>query len=182
MAVRLLRADSDNYQAVFPVSQEGWDRLQLFDGSPVPKPWLPLRVQLFKGEPRGKALEVGDFPSLATHVPVFSASAVQALAGVLDSSGELLPLDCPEGTYYAFNVTRVLDVLDSTRAEVLYFKSSGRVRRVGRYAFREAECRDELIFKIPQVPLMDVFVTEHFVGLVGKAGLRGLAFVDTATL
>jgi hypothetical protein len=125
-------------------------------------------------------LEVGDFPSLATHVPVFSEAALSVLGAELQRCGEVLPLDCPCGRYYAFNVTRILDVLDTARSDIRIFKATGRVQRIARYAFRDEEIGGEFIFKIPQVPLMDVFVTDRFVKLVKEAGLRGFLFLAVA--
>ena len=96
-----------------------------------------------------------------------------ALGDLLAGRGELLPLRCADGEYYAFNITCVIDALDYERAEVQRFRSSGRVMEILRYAFHLELLRDATIFKLPEMLRSRPFVTEVFVERIKESGLLG---------
>jgi hypothetical protein len=170
MEVFRLEADADRYQNLALVDETEWARLnEGFGGDRMAGAWLPPKVEV--DEPK---LPASDFPGFSG-TPVFGARAVEALRDLLDPNGELLPLDCDTGDYWAFNVTAVIDALDEQASEVKRFRD-GRVMRVVRYEF-VAEGVDRPVFKIPQEVKSREFCTDEFVRRVEEAGLSGFYFV-----
>ena len=97
---------------------------------------------------------------------------------MLTGNGELLPLSCGEGEYYAFNVTTSIDALDESNSEVERFESSGRIMLVLKYAFFGVRLSGATIFKIPQFPRTHVYVTDKFRKIVINNHLTGFDFVN----
>jgi hypothetical protein len=95
---------------------QGWFK----DGKTIGKAWLPIRVVVNEASMLFPAGDFPNLPGLSPNPPIFSAHAVEILDDLLLSNGELLPLICDEGTYYAFNVTKIVDTLDGNKSE---FKS-----------------------------------------------------------
>ena len=166
-----LRADANRYQGL--VLEEGdWDFLwDKFDGNAIADTWRPLMVRVFRDDGRSGGAP-SDFPSLAAAIPVFSPRAIESLGDMLAGSGEILALHCPEGTYVAFNVTRVVDALDEMRSELKRF-DDGRIMRIVRHEFHQDSVADVDIFKLPQMPKSAVYVSDRFVERIREAHLVG---------
>lgn len=130
--------------------------------------WTPVAVKpLEPVEPRAEGLQ--DLVALAGDLPVFSHRAVEVLRDLLAPHGELCPLaGLP---YVAYNVTRVLDALDESRAGV--HRISGLVVQVERVALRGELVRDVPIFRLATIPQGRTFVNEAFRARVRDAGLTG---------
>jgi hypothetical protein len=176
MNVFVLDADANKYQNL--VLEHGQDADQLIDwfkGQPIGSSWRSLAVKVLRDQSH-RDRPPSDFPSFGGVVPVFSQHAVEALYDLLQRNGEILPLICQEGVYFAFNVTRLVDALDMNASEFKYFKSTGRIMRIVRHEFDAEKLGAESIFKIPQVPEGYVFVTDEFVRRVQEAGLVGFDF------
>lgn len=172
MTVFLMLADPDNYHYVVPENSDDWDKIEdLFDGTSLQHVWQPMRVKLIRED--GKD---GDFPSLVPYVPVFSARAKGALANIIASYGEFLPLTCVDSDLFAFNVTKILDALDEDASDVQRFSSSGRIMSIDRYEFRAEKLKQSVLFKIPQFRRSYVFVTDQFVERVQSSRLMGFTF------
>lgn len=145
---------------------------EMFRGESVASGWQPVVAEFSEKLPRRR---VGDFPRWGS-IPVFSEQAAEALADILGSSGELLPIRCDGISLRAFNVTRVADILDEERSDLERF-SSGRVMRISRYEFDARKIPADLsIFKLPSRLPSRVFVTDLFVRRVQDADLRGFRF------
>jgi len=172
--VYLLLPDPDRYQWVFPVRKEDQAVLKRFRGEPIHGTWKPpLQVEIRRKNDHGKVLREADFPcSFWPGVYVFSDRAVTALHDLLEGRGELFPLSCPDGTYFAFNVTRVVEALD-TEHSTLKLLPTGRIMRVERYEFFPDRVRDEVIFKVPSLHFIDAYVTSLFAERIAAAGLLG---------
>jgi hypothetical protein len=123
--------------------------------------------------------EQRDYHALGLAVPMFNRRAVDALRGFLEPNGELLPLMCKRGQYYAYNVTTVADVLDLERSEVKW-PSWYRLRKLApvlaqeitHYEFKEALLPDLSVFRIPE-RVVEYYVTDRFADRVVQLGLRG---------
>jgi len=168
-----LQSDPQYYALVEVNAEQVLDELRRLNGAPVGKSWSPIKVEWNDEDPGG--LYDSDFPYFATHIPVFSKRAIDVLATLIEPAGEILPLSCDQGEYCAFNVTTLFDVLDLHESEVVRF-SSGKIMRVINYVLRNEGIVDSPIFKILQIPLMSVFVTERFVEIVNENALRGFSF------
>ncbi len=90
----------------------------------------------------------------------------------------MIKLDCVdcEEPYFAFNVTTTVQALDLDRSELKRFESSGRIMRVIRYCFYPERLKGLTVFKLPELPLQNVFVTDPFVQRVQEGKLVGFNF------
>jgi hypothetical protein len=173
MSVYILESD-DKFQNLSVVEDQDWEVINKLDGTPQGASWKPLKVEVY-GDDGNRERDEGDFVDLAGLVPIFSCEAAKRLKEILRSSGEFLTLACNERGYVAFNVTDVIDALNVSRSEIVYFPS-GRVLDVKRFVLNLERLSSSVIFKIPQIPLGRVFVTDLFVNLVHDAKLRGFQF------
>lgn len=101
---------------------------------------------------------------------------MEILQPLLNGNGEVLPLDCEEGDYFLFNVTTVTDALDEASSEIVRFPDGKRIMDIKRFVFVGAELEGADVFKLPQLPLGRVFVTDPFVQAVKHGGLVGFDF------
>ena len=175
MRIFILRSFANDYQNIVPANEGDWDIFHRFDGNPIGLPWHPVVMEILRDECQNKDLPAGDFPSLIPHVPCFSRKAVDSLRQLLLPFGEVLSLVCAEGEFYAYNVTRIIDCLDEANSEVVRFDDGG-VLNIEKYEFIPKVLENSIIFKIPQTPLMDVFVSEKFISRVEQHGLKGFDF------
>jgi hypothetical protein len=165
MKVYLMVADANNYQNLIPIENDAFDIYREFNGLPLANPSVRLCVKILRDNERNKDLPKSDFPSLASHIPVFSKRAVSVLNELLIANGELVKMDCVdcEEPYFAFNVTTTVQALDLDHYELKRFESSGRIMRVIRYCFYPERLKGLTVFKLPELPLQNVFVTDPFV-------------------
>ncbi len=186
--------DQECYQELEVVGTKNYDRLEeyrtqydCFQGKAIGDIWQPVEVRDYEST---DDFPIGDFPYLHGFgiVPVFSDRAVEVLSDLLQGNGEILPLTCSIGTYYAFNVTKVVDVLDEAHSEFkplqeldpdIFWKASPDQMGVTRFEFFSEKVADLSIFRIPfgsnyaeNYPL----VTDRFVQRVEAAGLKGFEF------
>jgi len=164
-------AEADRVDEPLPL-----ERWELPYGQPFGEDWKPIKIKLIRRNDRGKRVRPGDTPGYSPGIPLLSQRAVDELGDLLADNGEILPLECDDGTYYLFNVTRVIDALDRERSELRYFSSTGRLDEVTRYAFRAEQLEGATIFKIPDFEHSQVYVTDTFVSAVERAGLVGFEF------
>ena len=122
MNVFELAPDCNRYQNLVFASKKDWAILDQFDEGRLIQSWTPPSVKVLRDDKFNRNLPPGDFPHLAVAVPVFSLRAVNVLRGMLEENGQILPLSCTEGEYYAFNVTTFIDALDESHSEVKRFK------------------------------------------------------------
>jgi hypothetical protein len=175
MKIYQLHEVFDRYQVLKCLNPDDTRHIQdWFCGKAIGARWTPVSVEVLRDEIH-KDRPSSDFPGFGAGKPTFSDRAVDVLKDLLVSNGELLPLDCKERTYRVFNVTRLVDALDEKHSEVERF-SSGRIMNVERFAFYSDRVRDLTIFKIPQFPIGDIFVTDSFVERVKSNCLTGFAF------
>jgi hypothetical protein len=171
-----LTATTDVFASITTESGADWDRIRQVDGRPLKDHWSPIRLQWIKRLEDGTPLRSTDFPWLASHVPIFSERAVEALRSLLRESGELLELDCEGERLLALNVMRFVDALDVSASKITYFADGKKVMDIRSYAFRRDALLSVPLFKLPQTPLGHVFVTDPFVAAVEGAELVGFQF------
>lgn len=170
----ILSADANNYRNLVFANDDDWPIVYSYNGDGIRINWKPISVVYLADETNGQ-LPIGDFPSFQTHIPVYSGRAVEALYPLLSSSGEILPLNSEEGTFFAHNVTNVFEVLDEPRSMIRRF-SDGKVMNIEKHAFTKEKLDGVGIFKIPEERLGRVFVSEKFVVKVEQSGLKGFLF------
>jgi hypothetical protein len=154
---------------------KGGDHSRLLDGfkgRPMRDTWRPLPVELVDRGDRGRHLDVPDIIGLY-ELPAFSAEAVARIGDYLSQFGELLPLVCPDGEFFAYNITNLVDALDQAASTIVRFRD-GRWLDVTDYVFEYERVRDAGIFKLPQMTAPP-FLTDEAVGRIQSTGLRGLS-------
>jgi len=88
---------------------------------------------------------------------------------------EYLPIDTPFGPYYELNVKRV-NCLNIEKSVVIRFKSSGRIRDVEEYSFHLEKLKKVHIFRLPELGLSKLFVSNELKGVIEKNELKGFVF------
>ncbi len=177
MNVYSVSLDVDHYQSLELVNLDSdWEAMYEFDGTPI-KSWQPLKVEAFFDEELKAQLPAGDFPSLFADIPALSQRAVEVLQPLIAGDAELLPLECSECQYSILNVTNVVDALDEAESEIVRFPDGKKVLDIKRFVFVPAKLHNESIFKLPQLLLGQIFVTDRFVNAVRAAGLVGVNFI-----
>jgi hypothetical protein len=151
---------------------EDWGR-----NKPLPSDLAPIHFKRFIGKKRDAKLPIADYPIQWSFplVQMFSARAVDVLREMLEPNGEFLPLICDDGEFYLYNLLTQFDALDAEHAEVEYFRSSGRLSDIFRYALHADRLRGATVFRLSGTSID--FVTQPFVDRVCEAGLTGFEFV-----
>jgi hypothetical protein len=163
---------AEGFEWLLPVNRDD-NELLVFDGTPRAASWRPIKMKRLTRDDTGNPLAPNDFPP-GCEMAVSSA-AKTLLGPVLEEAGELLPLDCPDGDFWALNVTRLVDALDEEQSELLRSSQTGRILMIHRYSFR-SNCLGPEIFKLPQAARAYIYVTEAFVNRVRATPLKGLDF------
>jgi hypothetical protein len=145
-------------------------------GAPLASSWGSIEVELVRKN-LGKRLAWTDFPWFMSNVPAYSATAVERLRPVLDAEGEILPLECRGGDFFALNVLASLDALDLERSVVQRFSSSGRLMDVERHVLRPDVIGDHAVFLLSAFDRGGwTYVTQAYVDEVRATGLSGVGF------
>lgn len=137
--------------------------------------WKPLHVRVIHFDD-GKRLQRSDTPWWTSHVLILRPKAVELLGPFLRENGELLELACDEDTLVAFKATRVVDAL-SKESDVARF-DDGSISVIFKHVFRPEGLRDVEVFKIPDIDVSPIFVTDRFVRRWRATGLTGLVFME----
>jgi hypothetical protein len=174
MNVYRLQAEREGFRWLTLAQEPDLGLVAVMQGRPAAAYWTTPAVASLELNFDGRTLPLPDFPVFTS--PVFSRRAVDTLLDLLIENGEILPLYCEEGEFFAFNITRELNALDEPASELKRFGRNGRgkVKRIVRHAF-VPERLTAAIFRIPQKPLR-VYVTQGFMDRVESAGLTGFDF------
>jgi hypothetical protein len=170
-----MQAEREGFRWLTLASEPDMGLLSVIRGLPAATEWSTPAVATLEMGFDGESLPISDCPVFTT-AAAFSRAAVDALLDLLVENGEILPLECDEGDFFVFNVTRELDALDEGASELRRFgrNGRGRVKQIVRHVFIP-ERLTASIFRIPQKPLR-VYVTQRFVDRVEAAGLTGFRF------
>ncbi len=138
--------------------------------TPPPIGWLPETIKR----------KVCDIPHFRTTMWCLNARAREALGGILERSGEILPLEGLDGGYSAFNCLERYNALDHEAMKARfandpYYSIASDRKFVPLLADRIGRAD---VFKIPEA-ITQTFVTERFKAAYDGAGLTGLDFHRT---
>jgi hypothetical protein len=179
----LIVADPETYKQLKEyISRLGW-----FDNrQPIGTDWFPVKIVV---DEYSHSHPPGDYPYLYGPgtfpvTPIFSRQAAEALADLLEGNGELLPLVCDFGRYYAFNLTREVEALDEERSKFTLYSElyddlgdDADFQVITQFAFHPDLIKDLDIFKLPKRNRKNMpLVTDRFVQRVQDANLKGFAF------
>jgi hypothetical protein len=170
---------SNGFELCHPVAQKDFETIAtLIDGSPRAANWSPIPVELVH-EDQGKAFKQSDSPWLGGHALIFRKHAAQALAPILESHGELLPLECLEAELVAFNVTKVVKALDEKASSILRF-DDGSIMYIQKPVFIPEAVEGLAVFKLAGMRASSTYVSDAFVSKWKSANLRGLDFIKVS--
>lgn len=178
MNIYRIREDVNRFESLILKNMDAdWEIGDRFDGTPFGSSWRPLEVEICRENNDDRKYLKGDFPYTIGFGPslVLSNRALYVLEPLLKNNGELLPLKYSDGDYTLFNPTCLVEALNFEQSDIVYF-STGRILNVQRYVFDAEKIPSNTIFKIAQIPLLDIFVTEHFKLAVENNNLEGLLF------
>jgi hypothetical protein len=105
-------------------------------------------------------------------------AARQKIGQHLEKYGEFLPLECDEGKFWAFHVTRCIDALDEGASDVFRSPDDPKiVLMIHKHIFQPAKLTSDWMFRLPQSRGGgEPYVTDSFVNLIRDSGLTGLEF------
>ena len=170
MRIWSLDCDVDKYENLMWKEKFDLEEVQSFDGREKSKDWNPIKVKRMYNR------EFSNTPGFSSHIPVFDNDAVNVLYDLLEGSAEVLPLDCEEGTFFAINVTKVIDCIDYEKSSYKTFRDGKRVMRFINYVFKPDRVKSQHMFKISDEPLKRPFVSDEFRNRVIESGLTGFVF------
>jgi hypothetical protein len=102
-------------------------------------------------------------------------SAVDALRGMLEANGEILPLSTKDGVeLFVFN-SQVIDALDRPNSSLMLFPGTDRIMRIKKLALVGSQIVGAGLFRLPHRGSA-TYVTSRFVERYEAAGLKGLTF------
>jgi hypothetical protein len=176
--------DVNRFQGLSVEDDKVWQGTMLtFDCTPKSSTWAAPSVYVLQPK-----LKKGNFFNLCPGALVLDAHAAEVLRGLLEMSGELLPLRHKDEQLTVLNVVGCFNVLDESKTTWVYGKSTGAKIRIERYAFHASRLTETPLFKIPETCKSDILTVEglkdsddEFKGRVERLGLKGLAFEELWT-
>ncbi|MBL8892501.1 MAG: hypothetical protein JNL67_21170 [Planctomycetaceae bacterium] len=151
----------------YPVAGSGWNWTLV----PLKTLWQPLRVL-------GRVVPFNDFPCISLTIPAFSRRAADGLRDMLELNGELLELEYDKGEYFAYNCTRIVEILDREKCKALWGEGPSPMPALAirRFAVKSERTSGLSIFRMREL-CNCVFVTDVFRSRVLELGLNGFEFV-----
>ena len=140
--------------------------------TPLTSFWTPQPVI-------GRVRLCNDYPCANLTIPAFSRRAVDALRDFLEPNGEILPLVSTAGEYFAYNTTRVADVLDDAKSQIRWLSDKhtfDQVFEIDRYECNTERMAGLSIFRLVEMSSRTL-VTQAFVDRVQERELQGFHFV-----
>ncbi len=153
---------------------ERWEVFLELDGTPVASSWKPLRVRRVRVS-RRQAFRPSDSPYRGSEVLVFRRSAIDALQDILETHGELLPLEDADGVeLYAYN-PRPLHAFDEVQS-IGSRDEHGKIQNAVRHVFIPSVVEGVDIFKHACDRAGAIYVSRRFFERWKQAKLKGLDF------
>ncbi|KVK78134.1 hypothetical protein WJ47_17065 [Burkholderia ubonensis] len=134
-------------------------------------------VKLSWGTPRRN--KTSDIQTMLSPFLVFSAKAFDALAFLLEGSGQFLPVETPVEGMRGFYVTRVLE--DAVDMEASRFKIHPQATVFNKIVLMENRVRNVTIFRPKESPAT-IFVSEEFKDAAQANKLKGFDFGEIISL
>ena len=135
----------ENQEWIFPADGEDFETFLAMDGRVI-EHWAAPVMRIVEAKEKARKPSYSDFPWLGEHAPILRKPAVDALAPVLIRYGQLLPLKGEN--VWLFNVTNVLDALDTEMSSIVYFDDGG-ILDIERPVFKKEIIGAAEIFRLP---------------------------------
>jgi hypothetical protein len=166
----------EGFEWLVPTEERDFDLLR-FDGSSHKRKWQPVSMRRLKFSDKGKSLIPCDFPASASDL-ILSSRARDKIGEYLEQYGELLPLACEDGEFWAYNVTTIVDALDSEATQAVRASVGGRILMIIRHIFKIDMLVDVGLFKLPQTRKGLIYSTADFAEKLRAFDLVGLKLVQ----
>jgi hypothetical protein len=158
-----------------------WDHL----ASPelVAERWIPPRLRFYepgetgiRGDGRKRPRSTAtDMPYVYGHgLLVVSGRLAEQCGSVLREFGELLPVDCQQGKFFAYHCTNVVDCLDEERSRLSRSRTDGRILNVYDPVFRAELLTPRIVFRVAVGNPEVIFCDDEIHGLLTAAPLEGV--------
>ncbi|MCU6707886.1 hypothetical protein M6D81_04100 [Paenibacillus sp. J5C_2022] len=143
----------------------------------------------FKGElihdwslPSFKVLKKGrskDFAYLSGGIPIFSERSLEVLYELINDHVQLVDLDIVnyDTNLTLVNVINLINAVDYSRS-IPELSPWGKLRGFHKYCLLEKEVTGQHIFKTPEFPTVEVFVSDQFRETVLNSKLKGFQFIE----
>jgi hypothetical protein len=149
-----------------------WEMFFALEG-PVGPGWPVPRMSFILPIEDGAPRQYSDCPWCLHGMLVVRDRALRSLMPLLQTYGEILPLQCDE-PISLFNATMIVDGLDEERSTIARF-DSGEVLAIERHVFKPDAIGRVEIFRLPGRG-SNIYLHESVVRHIGELGLVGLAF------
>jgi hypothetical protein len=159
---------------VVPERATNIEVLRQFDGRRISAEWHRLDFVVVEIDRNGLRRKRSDAPWLGEGALVFRRTAADALSPLLADGAELLPATINGEPAVLVNVLAVEGVLDVEKSDVVRY-ASGRILTIRTFAFKAAPGVMGNAFKLAEVPLGPIFVSQRFVD-VFLSRFSGLQF------
>ena len=165
----------EDYEFCHPVDPADFETINLsINGESRGQSWHSPKMRILRTD-QGRPLSRSDSPWLGGQALIFRSRVAAHLRPLLESHGELLPLECEGADVAIYNATRVLEALDEAASSITRF-ADGKIMMVKRHVFRPDLLRGVEIFKIPNLRASPTFVSRPFVDARESSGGVGLRF------
>lgn len=172
MKIWKMNADVNHYAWVRTKEEWSLSKVQMFDGRSFKNTWIQDEIEV---QDNKAALETGDMPLFYTHLPVISNRVKEKIEGLISEAVEFLPVTKEEEKFWVINILKVLDCVDMDNS--LFKKlSTGKIIWFTKYEFIPEKIQSEHIFKISNLKLSLVFVSDVFKKVIEESGFKGFEF------
>jgi hypothetical protein len=162
------------YEILNCLDWEGGNAIRELNDKPASSSWKPIRVERERGSLR-EGFRPSDSPWRTSSVLIFRRSAVDALRDMLDSHGELLPLEDKDGVELWLFHPRSIDAFDHEKSKGSRLPD-GRIEAAILHVFIPSKLESVDIFKHACPRGGHIYLSERFLQRWKQAKLKGLDF------
>ncbi len=171
-----LEFDANRFRGIGPLNSADLDSdLLWLNGESKARSWNP--PELIYSVPENSEDSIADVSWLGPGFFAFSKKAIEALGGLLEATGELLPIEVEGDKLMAFNPLNVQDCLDAATSQY-NIRRNGNIGRLLKPSIDLAKIGEKALFQTPETQRNILFSTDEFKQAYEAAGLTGLLFVD----
>lgn len=155
MKIYKLRPDT-KFRLMYPEADVFHSELWSFHGETLAGKLMNFNAHFEKGSDE----PIPDIAYLGMATFAFKEEIAEELADILENIGELLPFKVDDQTWYALNVTNLIDALDEDNST--YLINTGDIKlNLVKFSFFQEKLTDTNIFKIPQDNYTEIFCCDN---------------------
>jgi hypothetical protein len=155
------------------------EQFELSDfGKPMQDAWVPIKGKfIVKAQ---SAREIPDISTWQTDLLILNQKAYDRLKDLLQSCGELLPVEVESDTFYLFNMLERLpdSIIDMNNSEYEYYEEEPVGFRILNFDANSVP-QDKLLFGVQSDFAYNLYCDDRFIDLLDEKELGGLYFNTT---